>query len=285
METKRLPDGIRHRTNPLQLFRYSNCCWSDRATDGVRSRIFNRTGKTALEMSSNRSMSKSTGPRTGARLLSGLILLFAFLYSNQAQSATAAIDGGANHSILLKTDGTVWAWGGNSDGQLGDGTIADSTTPVQTQSLTSVSAVSPGDAHNAAANPLLHGARPPHPPDECRIGSRKRRRWNDCDMSSCAMRPLSHVIVPIIERSSRPKVVGLPLKLSLALSAGYLLAQNADSIIETVNVDSSGLFSIPNQLACWCASNNKRQRKTGLGGGRHEETLRNAFGVCSCCDA
>jgi hypothetical protein len=31
----------------------------------------------------------------------------------------------------LKSDGTVWTWGGNASGQLGDGTNTDSTTPIQ----------------------------------------------------------------------------------------------------------------------------------------------------------
>jgi len=35
------------------------------------------------------------------------------------------------HSVYLKVDNTVWAWGSNSFGQLGDGTNADKLTPVQ----------------------------------------------------------------------------------------------------------------------------------------------------------
>jgi len=32
------------------------------------------------------------------------------------------MDGGDAHSIALKSDGTVWAWGANAYGQLGNGT-------------------------------------------------------------------------------------------------------------------------------------------------------------------
>ncbi len=39
--------------------------------------------------------------------------------------------GGGMHSLGLKSDGTVWAWGHNHVGQLGDGTYADHSTPVQ----------------------------------------------------------------------------------------------------------------------------------------------------------
>ena len=38
---------------------------------------------------------------------------------------------GAYHSLALKSDGTLWAWGSNSDGQLGDGTRTTRTTPTQ----------------------------------------------------------------------------------------------------------------------------------------------------------
>jgi len=42
-----------------------------------------------------------------------------------------SVAAGSDHTVALKTDGTVWAWGRNSYGQLGDGTTTDSYTPVQ----------------------------------------------------------------------------------------------------------------------------------------------------------
>jgi alpha-tubulin suppressor-like RCC1 family protein len=41
------------------------------------------------------------------------------------------IDAGVNHFLGLKSDGTLWAWGRNAEGQLGDGTNVDRLTPVQ----------------------------------------------------------------------------------------------------------------------------------------------------------
>jgi alpha-tubulin suppressor-like RCC1 family protein len=33
--------------------------------------------------------------------------------------------------VAITSDGTVWAWGHNSDYQLGDGTTTDRNAPVQ----------------------------------------------------------------------------------------------------------------------------------------------------------
>ena len=50
-------------------------------------------------------------------------------------TATGSIAAGEGHSCAVKTDGTVWCWGGASDGEVGDGTTGDANflrlTPVQ----------------------------------------------------------------------------------------------------------------------------------------------------------
>jgi alpha-tubulin suppressor-like RCC1 family protein len=38
---------------------------------------------------------------------------------------------GNNHTAAIKTDGTLWTWGRNNQGQLGDNTTADRLTPIQ----------------------------------------------------------------------------------------------------------------------------------------------------------
>jgi hypothetical protein len=40
------------------------------------------------------------------------------------------ISGGIGSAVALRTDGTVWAWGRNFEGQLGDATFAERDTPV-----------------------------------------------------------------------------------------------------------------------------------------------------------
>lgn len=57
---------------------------------------------------------------------------------------------GRFHSLAGKNDGTVWAWGQNSDGRLGNGTTADSAVPVQASGLTNATAVAAGGYHSLA---------------------------------------------------------------------------------------------------------------------------------------
>src|SRR6266850_629769 len=61
-----------------------------------------------------------------------------------------AVTGGQLNSLALKGDGTVWAWGYNLYGQLGNGTNNDSNTPVQVSNLSNVVAIAGGGYHSLA---------------------------------------------------------------------------------------------------------------------------------------
>ena len=65
-------------------------------------------------------------------------------------SGVKDIAGGVVHSLALKSDGTVWAWGYNGAGQLGDGTTTISTTPVQVSNLSGVTNIEAGWWHSMA---------------------------------------------------------------------------------------------------------------------------------------
>jgi alpha-tubulin suppressor-like RCC1 family protein len=50
------------------------------------------------------------------------------------------VSAGADHSMALRSDGTVWTWGQNNDGQLGDGTKTNRSTPIHIPGITAPSA-------------------------------------------------------------------------------------------------------------------------------------------------
>nr|WP_301540909.1 hypothetical protein [Corallococcus exiguus] len=65
-------------------------------------------------------------------------------------TGVTSLAAGETCSLALKPDGTVWAWGNNGSGQLGDGTAIHRPTPVQVQGLTGVVSVAAGQAHTVA---------------------------------------------------------------------------------------------------------------------------------------
>jgi hypothetical protein len=65
-------------------------------------------------------------------------------FEDPAITGATAVAGGTLHSLALKTDGTVWAWGWNDFGQLGDGTTLLRRRPVQVVGLTGVKAIAAG---------------------------------------------------------------------------------------------------------------------------------------------
>jgi alpha-tubulin suppressor-like RCC1 family protein len=65
-------------------------------------------------------------------------------------SGVTAITAGYHHNLAIKSDGTLWAWGHNIVGQLGDGSITDRATPVQLSGLSGVTAIGAG-GHSSLA--------------------------------------------------------------------------------------------------------------------------------------
>ena len=63
-----------------------------------------------------------------------------------SSSGTAAISAGGLHSLILRTDGSVWAAGRNDSGQLGDGTTTARSSPVMV--LSGIKSISAGQYHS-----------------------------------------------------------------------------------------------------------------------------------------
>lgn len=70
-----------------------------------------------------------------------------FALSIPAGGAAAA---GGSHGLAIKPDGTLWAWGLNSSGQLGDGTMTNRTSPTLVSGLSNVASVAGGSSHTLA---------------------------------------------------------------------------------------------------------------------------------------
>ena len=76
---------------------------------------------------------------TRQMLLVTIVLMLPLLAPLAAQAAVIAA--GKAHTVALKGDGTVCAWGDNAFGQLGDGATANSSTPVQVSGVIGVTAI------------------------------------------------------------------------------------------------------------------------------------------------
>jgi alpha-tubulin suppressor-like RCC1 family protein len=61
-------------------------------------------------------------------------------------------------TCALKSDGTVWCWGLNNGGQVGDGTMTNAPSPVEVPGITTATAISVGanGACAVTADQLLH---------------------------------------------------------------------------------------------------------------------------------
>lgn len=72
------------------------------------------------------------------------------LVQMQGLNSVVAVAAGGGHFIALKDDGTVWTWGANMRGELGDGTTINRIVPVRVQNLSNVIAIDAGSSTSLA---------------------------------------------------------------------------------------------------------------------------------------
>lgn len=65
-------------------------------------------------------------------------------------SGVRQIAAGQVHTSVLKKDGTVWAWGQNEYGQIGDGTTTYRSQPVEVEGVSGMIAIATSGIHTAA---------------------------------------------------------------------------------------------------------------------------------------
>ena len=87
--------------------------------------------------------------KQGANYLWGALLLLSMmvLAPGTASAITTRIAAGNSYSVGLKSDGTVWAWGYNGSGQLGDGTATSRAIPGKVAALADITTIAAGDSH------------------------------------------------------------------------------------------------------------------------------------------
>jgi alpha-tubulin suppressor-like RCC1 family protein len=63
-----------------------------------------------------------------------------------------SVGAGVSHTIAIRGDGTLWTWGGNKYGQLGDSTTVNRSAPTQIGGLTTWTTSVAGGNHSSAIN-------------------------------------------------------------------------------------------------------------------------------------
>ncbi|WNG19042.1 hypothetical protein F0U63_33420 [Cystobacter fuscus] len=96
----------------------------------------------------SRRNTRGAPPRDRGRLSTNCVLPRA--QTHRSRGKVVSVIAGATHSLALRSDGTVWAWGNNDNGQLGDGTTTHRLSPVQVPGLTGVVALAAGNSYSMA---------------------------------------------------------------------------------------------------------------------------------------
>ena len=69
---------------------------------------------------------------------------------NTSWGTSAVVSVGASYTMVAKTDGTLWGWGLNTNGQLGTGNTVNQSSPVQIGTLNKWKSVACGASHTIA---------------------------------------------------------------------------------------------------------------------------------------
>ena len=97
----------------------------------------------AYSWGSNLSGRLGDGTATGSRKLP---------YHIPTLTNVTAVAVGDAHNLALTSDGHVYSWGENGNGQLGLGSTIDAYVPTEIPSLTNIVAIAAGDIHSLALN-------------------------------------------------------------------------------------------------------------------------------------
>src|SRR2546425_1277672 len=79
-----------------------------------------------------------------------VFLSIALCATSAAPAFAQSAAGGQYHSTISASDGTVWSWGYNLYGRVGDNTQTNRPLPVNVSTLSGVVAVADGTSHSLA---------------------------------------------------------------------------------------------------------------------------------------
>ena len=116
---------------------------ADRTTPGARHRQ-------EYKRETGRSGTPASRLRHWIKLWAAMAVVGAAMSVSAADLVFQQVAAGVDHTVALKRDGTLWAWGANGDGELGDGTTVSKSNPVQVGTWTNWQAVAAGGYHAVA---------------------------------------------------------------------------------------------------------------------------------------
>ncbi|MEP7051335.1 MAG: hypothetical protein ABJB12_13330, partial [Pseudomonadota bacterium] len=88
---------------------------------------------------------------TGLVFADGTVKVVGFIAQPTGLSSVAELAVGYSHACARKNDGTVWCWGSNDFGELGNGTTtASATTPVRVTGITGATHIAAGNGNTCA---------------------------------------------------------------------------------------------------------------------------------------
>eukprot|EP01034_Spumella_vulgaris_P039120 gene39120-48314_t len=126
------------RLAPVKLTVAGTATWTAVAAGDTHS-LGRRSDGTVWAWGGNTSGQLGNGDATGANLTAPVQI---------GTQSWASISAGGSHSAAIRADGTLWTWGSNSNGQIGNNTLLDQIAPVQIGTSTGWTSVAAGGQHS-----------------------------------------------------------------------------------------------------------------------------------------
>jgi uncharacterized protein YaiE (UPF0345 family) len=125
----------------------------DGFSDDLKTEILYTAGKKITETSTPNSNAYSgfaTGVQVTNIAATGNDITCDVAVNSVIRPARIAIAAGSSHVAFIQSDGSLWAWGRNEEGQLGDGTTKEKHSPVRIGTAADWQTVEAGQYHTVA---------------------------------------------------------------------------------------------------------------------------------------